>query len=245
MNKNIKPYIPISNYPLKYCRVYSKYSSKLPKNNIIANSGDIEGIKNIISMGIIPSYETILTVALNGNKNDIKELLNMKKNNGDIIFELSDKLFNCACASGNIELIKYLQDIECEENEYSIMEVIGNNHKKETIIWCFKNLKNININDKYRQLNILSSAVGTGNLDLVKYLINNGYMNKLPKKQIKNPTLGESSPISATCELPLILFKPMLEYLISKKLSYCMTNMHIPYNEEYSEKYNLVKKLCI
>ena len=48
MNKNIKPYVPISNFPLKLACVYSNYSSNLPKNNTMAYKGDIEGIKKII-----------------------------------------------------------------------------------------------------------------------------------------------------------------------------------------------------
>ena len=45
MNKNIKPYVPVSNFPQKLAYVYSNYSSNLPKNNIMAYKGDIEGIK--------------------------------------------------------------------------------------------------------------------------------------------------------------------------------------------------------
>ena len=104
----------------------------------MAHKGDIEGIKNIISLGVILSEETILTFALNGNKNGVDELLKLKKNTGENIFNLSVKLFNCACASGNVELIKYLQDKGCEENENSILEIIGNGHKKGNYNMGFK-----------------------------------------------------------------------------------------------------------
>lgn len=244
MNKNIKPYIPISNFPLKLACVYSNYSSNLPKNNTMAYKGDIEGIKKIISMGVTLSEETILTFALCGNKNGVDELLKLKKSTGENIFNLSLKLFNCACSSGNVELIKYLQDKGCEENEYSILEIIGNGHKKETIIWALKNLRYTGYN-RYHQTNMMASAVGSGNLDIVKYLINNGYMKHLPKKKIDNPNLNDISIICATCELPLVVFKPMLEYLIKKNFTYIKENINIPADEEYNEKYNLICELCV
>jgi len=76
-----------------------------------------------------------------------------------------------------------------------------------------------------------ASGVGSGNLDIVKYLINNRYMKHLPKK-IDKPSLNDISVICATCELPLIVFKPMLEYLIKKKFTYCKENINIPTDEE-------------
>ena len=244
MNKKIKPYVPVSNFPLRLACVYSNYSSNLPKNNIMAYKGDIEGIKKIISMGVTLSEETILTFALCGNINAVDELLKLKKSTGENIFNLSLKLFNCACSSGNVELIKYLQNKGCEENEYSILEIIGNGHKKETIIWALKNLQYIGYN-RYYQTNMMASAVGSGNLDIVKFLINNGYMKHLPKKKIDRPNLNDISVICATSELPLVVFKPMLEYLIKKNFTYRKENIYIPVNEEYNEKYKLICELCV
>ena len=244
MTKSIKPYIPFSNFPLKLVCVYSKYSSDLPKNNIMAHKGDIEGIKNIVSLGVILSEDTILTFALCGNKNGVDELLKLKKTTGENMFVLSVKLFNCACASGNVELIKFLQEKGCEENESSILEIIGNGHKKETIIWALKNLRYIGY-DKYHQTNMITAAVGSGNLDIVKFLINNGYMKHLSKTKIEQPNLNDISIICATSQLPLIVFKPMLEYLIQKNFSYCKENISIPADEEYEEKYKLICELCV
>ena len=75
-------------------------------------------------MGVTLSEETILIFALCGNINAVDELLKLKKSTGENIFNLSLKLLNCTCSSGNVELIKYLKDKGCEENEYSILEII-------------------------------------------------------------------------------------------------------------------------
>ena len=58
----------------------------------------------------------MLTFAICGNINAVDELLKLKKSTGENIFNLSLKLFNCVCSSGNVELIKYLKDKGCEEN---------------------------------------------------------------------------------------------------------------------------------
>ena len=42
----------------------------------------------------------------------------------------------------------------------------------------------------------------------------------------------------------IFIFIYLFIYLISKNFSYCMSNMHILNNEEYTEKYNLFTILC-
>ena len=49
-------------------------------------------------------------------------------------------------------------------------------------MWALKNLRYTGY-DRYHQTNMMTSAVGSGNLDIVKFLINNGYMKHLPKQK--------------------------------------------------------------
>jgi hypothetical protein len=53
MNNNIKPYVPISNFPLKLACVYSNYSSNLPKKIDKPNLNDICVICDTSELSIV------------------------------------------------------------------------------------------------------------------------------------------------------------------------------------------------
>ena len=244
MKSYIKPYIPLYNFPLKYCCVYSKYVYNI--NNKISNNisnninDDINIINTLINNNEKPNYNIILKYAINGDKDSVVNLLKLKNKENKRVFDLSVELFNGACSSGNIKLIKYLQEIGCEENEYSILELIGNGYSKNIIKWGLDNLKYIKNND----LDILASGVGTGNLDIVKYLIkNNITAYESIYKSVHDIRMKDLEPVLAACELPLILFKPIIIYLSKCKFKCDSTVFfNIIHDDEYTEKKNLLIK---
>lgn len=244
MSSYVKPYIPLYNFPLKYCRVYSKYLYNI--NNNISNdvnndiNNDINITNNLIDNNKKINNKIILKYAINGNLECVKKLLKLENKENVKVYNLSVELFNGACASGNIKLIKYLQKLECEEDEYSILEIIGNGYGKNIIKWGLDNLKYTKNND----LDILASAIGTGKLDIVKYLINNGICAyKSINKSIHDIRIIDLEPVLAACELPLILFKPIILYLSKCKFK-CDSSVffNIIQNDEYNEKKNLLIK---
>ena len=245
MKSYIKSYEPLLIFPLKYCRVYSKYTYNL-KMNIIDNiintdiNDDINIIKNLTDDNKIPIYDMILKYAINGDINNVKKLLELKNNKGVAIFDLSIELFNGACSGGNIELIKYLQRKGCVEDEYSILEIIGNGYSKNIIKWGLDNLRCKETDD----LDILSSAIGSGNLDTVKYLMENGIDASISRtKSVHDIRIIDLQPLLATCELPLVLFKPIIIYLSKYKFK-CNSSvlLNLIDNDEYTEKKNLMIK---
>ena len=246
MKSYIKPYKPLFNFPLKYCRVYSKYTYNLniniTNNTIDYNiNDDIRIITDLINNNKKQDNNIILKYAINGNKTNVEKLLNLKNNEDIQIFDLSVELFNSACASGNIELIKYLQKEGCKEDGYGILEIIGNNYSKDIIKWGLDNLKYTETDD----LDILSSAVGSGNLDSVKYLMSNGIHASISRtKSVHDIRIIDLQPVLATCELPLVLFKPIILYLSKYKFK-CNSSvlLNLIDNNEYIEKKNLMIKL--
>lgn len=243
MGSYIKPYIPSSNFPLKYCRVYSKYSYNMNNINNIKNiniNDDVNLINNLINDKKKIDNNIILKYAINGDIKNVKILLNLVNKENKKIFDLSVELFNSACASGNIELIKYLQKKNCKEDKYSILEIVGNNNSKDIIKWGLDNLKYTKNND----LDILASAVGTGNLDTVKYLINNNITaSESREKNIHDIRIIDLQPVLAACELSLILYKPIIIYLSKYKFK-CDSSVfyNIIDDNEYIEKKNLIIK---
>ena len=237
MKSYIKPYIPSSNFPLKYCRVYIKYSYNMNNINSIKNiniNNDINLINNLINEDKKIDSNIILKYAINNDIKNVKILLDLVNKENEKMFDLSVELFNSACASGNIELIKYLQEKNCEEDNYSILEIIGNNNSKDIIKWGLDNLKYTKNND----LDILASAIGTGNLDTVKYLINNNITaTKSREKSIHDIRIDDLQPVLAACELSLILYKPIILYLSKYKFK-CDSSVFysIIDDDEYIEK---------
>tara|TARA_Y100000741_G_scaffold365018_1_gene358440 strand:- start:1497 stop:2255 length:759 start_codon:yes stop_codon:yes gene_type:complete len=236
----IKPYKPIYKFPLIYCRVYSKYLYNI-ENNINNNiDSDINIITNLINNNKMPDNNIILKYAINGNKYGVERLLELKNQENKEIFKLSVELFNGACSSGNIELIKYLQDKGCIEDEYSILEIIGNGYSEDIIEWGLKNLKYTKNND----LDILASAIGTGNLDIIKYLMNYDIRaNKSREKSVHDIRIEDLEPVLAACELPYVLFKPIILYLSQYRFK-CDTSVffNIKNDKEYNKKKNLLIK---
>ena len=107
-----------------------------------------------------------------------------------------------------------MQKEGCKEDGYGILEIIGNNYSKDIIKWGLDNLKYTETDD----LDILSSAVGSGNLDSVKYLMSNGIHASISRtKSVHDIRIIDLQPVLATCELPLVLFKPIILYLSKYK----------------------------
>jgi hypothetical protein len=240
MKLYIKPYKPIYKFPLVYCRVYSKYLYNI-ENNIENNiEKDINIITDLINDDKIPNTDMILKYAINGNKDCVERLLKLKNKENQEVFKLSVELFNGACSSGNIELIKYLQNEGCVEDEYSILEIIGNGYSEDIIKWGLENLKYTKNND----LDILASAVGTGNIDIVKYLINYDIKaNKSREKSVHDIRIVDLEPVLAACELPYVLFEPIILYLSLYRFK-CNTSVffNIKNDEEYNKKKGLLIK---
>ena len=169
------------------------------------------------------------------------------------MFPMTQKLFNHACMSGNQKLIKFLQDKKCPEDEYALIHIISNNHPKETIIWGLNNLHfglqwYLNVG-KYRttfpnQDDIIIAAIGTGNLNLLKFLMKKGFHSVLDNKQLTNSDL---LPLKCACELPFQYGKPIIEFLIKKKYKY---NFSILYwtnkdsHEDIVNRWKLLFELC-
>lgn len=244
MNSYIKPYKPIYKFPLIYCRVYSKYLYNIDNNidNDINNNidNDINIITDLINDDKLPNTNMILKYAINGNKDCVERLLKLKNQENKEIFKLSTELFNGACSSGNIELIKYLQDKGCIEDEYSILEIIGNGYSEDIIKWGLENLKYTKNND----LDILSSAVGTGNLDIIKYLMKYDIRaNKSREKSVHDIRIVDLEPVLAACELPYVLFEPIILYLSLYRFK-CDTSVffNIKNDKEYNKKKDLLIK---
>ncbi len=240
MKLYIKPYKPIYKFPLIYCRVYSKYLYNID-NNIDNNiDTDINIITDLINNDKIPNTNMILKYAINGNKDCVERLLKLKNKENQEVFKLSVELFNGACSSGNIELIKYLQDEGCVKDEYSILEIIGNGYSEDIVKWGLENLKH----SKNDDLDILASAVGTGNLDIIKYLMDNNIIaTKSREKSDHDIRIEDLEPVLAACELPYVLFEPIILHL-SKYNFKCDASVffNIVNDEEYDKKKNLLIK---
>ena len=208
---------------LKHQRIHSKYNSELLT---IYKKIDINLIIETINNGLILSYGTILMFAMEGNLEAVEKLVDIKLNDDTFMFPMTEKLFNHACMSGNQKLIKFLQDKKCPEDEYALIHIISNNHPKETIIWGLNNLHfglewYLNIG-KYRSTypnhdDIIIAAIGTGNLDLLKFLMKKGFKSVLDYRDITN---GDLLPLKCACELPFQYGKLMIEFLIEKKYKY-------------------------
>ena len=244
MKSYIKPYKPIYKFPLIYCRVYSKYLYNIENNindNINDNiDSDVNMINDLINNNNIPDNNIILKYAINGNKYGVERLLELKNKENKEIFKLSTELFNGACSSGNIELIKYLQDKGCIEDKYSILEIIGNGYSEDIIKWGLENLKYTKNND----LDILASAVGTGNIYIIKYLIKcniGAYISR--EKSVHDIRIEDLEPVLAACELPYVLFVPIILYLSLYRFK-CDTSVffNIKNDEEYNKKKDLLIK---
>lgn len=243
------PWKPVDVF-LKHQKIHSKFNSELLINHKI---NDINLIIETINKGLILSYETILVFAIEGNLEAIKKLVDIKLNDDTFMFPMTQKLFNHACMSGNQKLIKFLQDKKCPEDEYALIHIISNNHPKETIIWGLNNLHfglqwYLNVG-KYRttypnQDDIIIAAIGTGDLNVLKFLMKKGFSSVLDNKQLTN---GDLLPLKCACELPFQYGKPMIEFLIKKKYKY---NFSILYwtnkdsNEDIVNRWKLLFELC-
>jgi len=243
------PWKPVDVF-LKHQKIHSKYNSELLINHKI---NDINLIIETINKGLILSYETILIFAIEGNLEAIEKLVDIKLNDDTFMFPMTEKLFNHACMSGNQKLIKFLQDKNCPEDEYALIHIISNNHPKETIIWGLNNLHYglqwyLNIG-KYRttypnQDDIIIAAIGTGDLNLLKFLMKKGFNSILNNKQLTNDDL---LPLKCACELPFQYGKPIIEFLIKKKYKY---NFSILYwtnkdsEEDIVNRWKLLFELC-
>jgi len=243
------PWKPVDVF-LKHQKIHSKFNSELLINHKI---NDINLIIETINNGLILSYETILVFAIEGDLEAIEKLVNIKLNDDTFMFPMTQKLFNHACMSGNQKLIKFLQDKNCPEDEYALIHIISNNHSKETIIWGLNNLHfglqwYLNVG-KYRttypnQDDIIIAAIGTGDLNLLKFLMKKGFNSVLDNKQLTN---GDLLPLKCACELPFQYGKPIIEFLIKKKYKY---NFSILYwtnkdsEEDIVNRWKLLFELC-
>ena len=248
MPQKLAPWTPVDVF-LKHQHIHSKYNSKLSINN----NNDINVIIETINKGILLSYDTILIFALEGNVIAVEKLLEIKQNDGTYMFPMNEKLFNHVCMSGNYKLIKFLQDKKCPEDEYALIHIISNNHSKETIIWALNNLRfglqwYLNIG-KYRSTypnhdDIIIAAIGTGDLNLLKFLMEKGFNCVLDNKHLTN---GDLLPLKCACELPFQYGKSMIEFLIKKKYKY---NTSILYwtdkdsEEDIVNRWKLLFELC-
>ena len=235
---------------LKHQRIHSKYNSELLT---IYKKSDINLIIETINKGLILTYGTILMFAMEGNLEAVEKLVDIKLNDDTFMFPMTEKLFNHACMSGNQKLIKFLQDKKCPEDEYALIHIISNNHPKETIIWGLNNLHfglqwYLNVG-KYRttfpnQDDIIIAAIGTGDLNLLKFLMKKGFHSILDNKQLTN---GDLLPLKCACELPFQYGKPIIEFLIKKKYKY---NFSILYwtnkdnDEDIVNRWKLLFELC-
>ena len=248
MPQKLKPWTPVDVF-LKHQHIHSKYNSKLSINN----NNNINVIIETINKGILLSYDTILIFALEGNLIAVEKLLEIKQNDETYMFPMNENLFNHACMSGNYNLIKFLQDKKCPENEYALIHIISNNHSKETIIWALNNLRfglqwYLNIG-KYRTVypnhnDVIIAAIGTGDLNLLKFLMKKGFYSINDNSPITNGCL---IPLKCACELPFKYGKPMIELLIKKKYKY---NFSILYwtnkdtDEDIVNRWKLLFELC-
>lgn len=205
-----------NNWILKGCYIFSVANSELIKKNIAIVNNDVELIKQIIKNGIKPSYDTILAAAQLGNLKIVKELLQYED-----IFPLSSKLFGAACESGNLELIKYLEKNKCPRGEDNLIKMIGNNPPIDTINYGIRNLKQYDYQtDISYNSDVLASAVGTGNLENIKFIYNSlnmKYDNNLISDYITNAKLA---PMTAACQLPFKFGEPIIKYLLDKGIVY-------------------------
>lgn len=247
--KSCPPWKPVDVF-LKHQRIHSKYNSKLLINYKI---NDINLIIETINKGLVLSYETILSFAIEGNLEAVEKLVEIKLNDDTFMFPMTEKLFNYVCMSGNQKLIKFLQDKKCPEDEYALIHIISNNHPKETIIWGLNNLHfglqwYLNVG-KYRttypnQDDIIIAAIGTGDLNVLKFLMKKGFSSVLDNKQLTN---GDLLPLKCACELPFQYGKPIIEFLIKKKYKY---NFSILYwtnkdsEEDIVNRWKLLFELC-
>jgi hypothetical protein len=235
---------------LKHQRIHSKYNSELLT---IYKISDINLIIETINKGLILTYGTILMFAIEGNLEAVEKLVDIKLNDDTFMFPMTDKLFNHACMSGNQKLIKFLQDKKCPEDEYALIHIISNNYPKKTIIWGLHNLHfglqwYLNV-DKYRSTypnhdDIIIAAIGTGDLNLLKFLMEKGFNSILDSRDITN---GDLLPLKCACELPFQYGKSMIEFLIKKKYKY---NTSILYwtnkdsDEDIVNRWKLLFELC-
>ena len=247
--KSCPPWKPVD-VLLKHQRIHSKYNSELLINYKI---NDINLIIETINKGLVLSYETILSFAIEGNLEAVEKLVEIKLNDDTFMFPMTEKLFNYSCMSGNQKLIQFLKDKKCPEDEYALIHIISNNHPKETIIWGLNNLHfglqwYLNVG-KYRttypnQDDIIIAAIGTGDLNLLKFLVKKGFNSVLDNKQLTN---GDLLPLKCACELPFQYGKPIIEFLIKKKYKY---NFSILYwtnkdsEEDIVNRWKLLFELC-
>ena len=125
-----------SKHPLlKGLYIYSSYKSEIVKKNAAISANNISLIKEVIKSGIKPSYDTILAAAQLGKK-IVEELLEYTE-----IFPLTEELFGKACESTNLDLIKYLENINCPKCDNSLIRIIGNNPSIDIINYSVKNIK--------------------------------------------------------------------------------------------------------
>ena len=95
-----------------------------------------------------------------------------------------------------------------------------------------ENLKYTKNND----LDILASAVGTGNLNIIKYLINYDIRATIKRKSVHDIRIVDLEPVLAACELPYILFEPIILYLSLDLNVILSVFFNIKNDEEYNKK---------
>ena len=223
---------------LKGLYIFSSYDSELIKKNAAISANNTSLIKQVIKSGIKPSYDTILAAALLGKKNIVEELLEYTE-----IFPLTEELFGKACESTNLDLIKYLENINCPKCDNCLVRIIGNNASIDIINYAVKNLSRYEYSTFISyECYLISSAIGTGNLENVKYIYNTFINNKtnycFNHKQL---SLDILMPMTAACQLPYTLAKPMIKYLLDKGFLYNISVLPWSESENNNDYKDIIK----
>ena len=211
-----EPYKP-QYWFLENCYIFSVFNSQAIKKNVAIQTGDMNILKKVLKAGVIkPSYDTILSAAQLGNLQIVEELLEYKD-----VFPLSSELFGAACESGNVQLITYLEKIGCEPCDNCLVRIIGNNPPIETINYAFKYLKQYD-NQEFINYNtiLLTSAIGTGNFNNVKFVYNALNMNNDYYPLSQPVVYAKLTPMAAACHLPFNVGESIIKYLLCKGFVY-------------------------
>lgn len=164
---------------------------------IAAASGDIDIVKKIlifknINIDInLKDGRTPLGIAIqHGHTHIVKALIDAKVNLS--ITCKGHSLLSIAADRGNLEMVKMLinagADLNCETNEGPAPLLIAAERGFTTIVDCLLKTNKVNIDHKDKVIGVtaLFLAARSGNLEIVKMLLEKGANPKLPVKMMVN-----------------------------------------------------------